>query len=733
MMHATPARVPQTWLTSLDATLGLFALSQAPADPMPTALAWARFLAPLAVAAAVVNTMLLVLSNMSHRVRARTRRRHLVIVGCGPTALTIALDAQEKSLKSVAIDLTEAKDYAQEIREIGIPVVTVVRDGEAKVEATLFRMALRGANIKSASDILVVTGSDDTNARASKVISQVLFSDHDHAMENLNWRGVKRSSGSGRSSPRIFVESTSLELTYWLQDMLPQLGDNPVEWFSSKERGARDLLDQMAKATPSIMPGTNEDGIAPSLLIVGTNPTAAAAAVQFCRNWSSGQQTIGDPGSTPEELPVLTVADDPYDPTKSDLPFMIRALGDWTGGSPGHAKPRCVLKLEKDLRAMKVDRVPDVVVVALESDVHSMGAARMVRQIFKDSPIWVCCEDSIDMSTLARPPFEKNMTVVSLSRLGLTIDRIRSGIGEDLARAIQSADYAYRHKALSGSSIDDPANRVWDDLDEDTKEKNRAAVDGWRTALAKLHFVVAKVTPPGHSSPLDWLEQDFVAEYLHEAWKLVMDERGLWTTGTRAGFRGEESGASDPNRTTWALLPEEQRHWSKEQAGELCERLACFDYFIESSDWRRTYIESVGRSYFDLVGPGSNTNPLVSWDDADEVSREANKASARASLVYLARLRMHILPQRESRNLGEPCRITEAEVARLAPQEHQRWMENLRSEGWTNGAEKSESRRTHPYLVNWSDLAPDIRAKDEVRIRRIPEVLRNAGYEISRL
>jgi hypothetical protein len=735
MMHSSPARVPQTWLTSLDSTLGLFALSQAPADPMPVALAWARFLAPLAVAAAVVNAMFLVLSNMSHRVRARTRRRHLVIVGCGPTALTIALDAQAHSMKSVAIDLTEASDYSQEIQAVGIPVVTVVRDGEAQIEATLFKMALRGANVKSATDILVVTGSDDTNARAARVIAEYVYENRDGLPADVNWRGAETSDRTGRTSPRIFVESTSLELTYWLQDSLPQLGRNPIEWFSPKERGARDLLDKMTKATPAIAPGTSEDQPAPQLLIVGMNATAAATAVQFCRNWSSwssGQRILGHEGSKSQELPVLMIVDDPYKPERSDREFMQRVLGDWIDEDEAGAVARCILDPERNLQTMKFRRTPNAVIVALESDVNSIGTARLVRQLFPEAHIWICCEDPLGISSLALPPFEKRMDVVSLSNDGLTIERIRSGIGEDLARSIQRADYVLRHQQHSESDVFDPADQMWDDLDENTKEKNRAAVDGWRTALAKLRFDIVKVPRVAHPSPLDWLEMDFVAEHLHEAWRLVMDERDLWTSGTRQDSHGAGTPAIDPDRTAWASLPQDRRRWSQEQTQQLDKQLSCFDYAITESDWRCSYIERVGKSFFEIVGPGSVKDSPVSWETAPEDSREANRASARAALVYLARLRIGILPDAEGAESRDLVRITDSEVASLAPLEHARWMEKMRREGWVEGIDNSETLRTHPNLVDWESLSPDVRAKDEARIRRLPEVLRHVGYEVDR-
>ena len=751
-MQVVPARLPQTWFTSLDSTLGLFALSQSPADPMPIALAWARFLAPMAVAAAVINAMFLVLSSMSYRLRARAKREHLVIVGCGSTALSIALDAQASSINCVAIDLTETNNYAQEIREIGIPVISVVRDGEAEVEASLFRLALRGANVKSASEVVVVTGSDDTNARASRVISGFVSGGEDQCVE-VNWRGVRVSGRSERPLPRIFVESTSLELAYWLQDSLPHLGGalneeapaqaqaardlpsgNLIEWFSAKERGARDLLDRISTTGVSsrVAPGTMSDEIPPRLLIVGTSQTAAAVAVQYCRNWASNQQILGDKRRGLDELPVLIIVDDPYVAQPDERKFMDRVLAEWSQSSPVRDWPRCLVDPTTVLAGLDPHHAPDAVVVALESDVRSVGAARMVRQTFPSAPVWICCEDSLGISSYARPPFEKTMEVVSLTNLGLTIKRIRAGVGEDLARAMQGVDYVERHKAKQQPGAADPADRFWGELDEDAKEKNRAAVDGWRTALGKLQLIVVKNRPAGRQHSLTWLEKDLIAEHLHEAWRLVMDENDLWSKGRRVGISGEGFESGDPQSMEWRELPADLKFWSQNQSGLLERFLASFDYFIEESDWRSNYVERVGKSYYELIGPGSIEDTVVAWENTDEDTKEANRTSARASLVYLSRLKICVRSALEFNETSDDLVFDDDEVKYLAPQEHQRWMEQKLKDGWTLGSQKSKALRVHPDLRDWNDLTPDVRDKDLIRIKRIPDVIKRAGYELRR-
>ncbi len=76
--------------------------------------------------------------------------------------------------------------------------------------------------------------------------------------------------------------------------------------------------------------------------------------------------------------------------------------------------------------------------------------------------------------------------------------------------------------------------------------------------------------------------------------------------------------------------------------------------------------------------------------------------------------------------------FTDAEVERLAVMEHERWCAQRRTAGWTWGPRRDRAGRRSPDLVNWEDLSEAARERDRIFVRRLPEVLAAAGFEIVR-
>lgn len=45
---------------------------------------------------------------------------------------------------------------------------------------------------------------------------------------------------------------------------------------------------------------------------------------------------------------------------------------------------------------------------------------------------------------------------------------------------------------------------------------------------------------------------------------------------------------------------------------------------------------------------------------------------------------------------------------------HAGWVADMVADGWQYGPRKDWAQRTHPNMVDWADLAPDERVKDEL-------------------
>ncbi len=706
-------RHPQTWLSSFDAALGLFTLSVIPVDPMPTALVWARFLAPLALAATLVSGALVIYRSVAERTKAGRRKGHLLVIGCGLTGRNVAIEALGQGRHCVAIDLTTGHTFASELQELRIPVLPLLLDGAADMESSVVLRTLNAANARDAVEILVATGDDSMNARMARLVAELVRSGQGFFPDHRDWRG-RRHLGSQNLDPQIFVESSKLDLVYWLQESLPRLGVDVIEWFNVKERGARDVLDKISTCVPAIAPGGSDSQTSPLLVIVGVTETAAAIAVQYCRTWACSI-TLGV-----DIIPRLVIVDDlrPGDAAGRDL--MKRVLRDWGPKSTVAHSSRCEISTVDEIDDALAGEMPTAAIVAVEDDGRSVGAAWLVHHLAPKLHVWVCSIDMRGIASFALTDDNDKVHVTSIADVDLSIGRIRTGLGEDLARAIQGADYVERHKNALREGLDDPADRLWECLDDDQKEKNRAAVEGWRTALDKMGLRVVRRRAGVVPYEPDWIEKDFVAEYLHEAWRDVMNTRNLWPLLSDETSE-EERRRQEANRKSWAELPQENRKWSVYQAGMLSHYLACFDYVIEECKWRIKFVEEVGKRYMELfetgvVGGGTDDD---TWKAASEATRAANWESARAALVYVHRLQLTVVDFDERIAIAV---IPSDAVEPVARTEHERWLQSKLAGGWNVGP-RSEADRTHPDMVPWEELDGDTKEKDRVRIRAIPELL----------
>jgi len=126
------------------------------------------------------------------------------------------------------------------------------------------------------------------------------------------------------------------------------------------------------------------------------------------------------------------------------------------------------------------------------------------------------------------------------------------------------------------------------------------------------------------------------------------------------------------------------------------------------------------------------------WDNLSEPERESNRASALAIVGQLdamgLTLRLAQPGARGSSGSDAPGVIEfNAEmIERLARQEHDRWMEHKRSQGWVFGPAKDGNAKppTHPDLVPWEQLSEFDRDKDRRRIEGLPAILAAVGLVI---
>lgn len=121
---------------------------------------------------------------------------------------------------------------------------------------------------------------------------------------------------------------------------------------------------------------------------------------------------------------------------------------------------------------------------------------------------------------------------------------------------------------------------------------------------------------------------------------------------------------------------------------------------------------------------------MLPWDELAETLRHSNRDQAADIWKKVQAVGCRIAP---ADGIAVAAVLTEAELERLAVLEHERWVGERRSSGWTFGPVKDAERKVTPYLVGWDELSEEIREYDREAVRAIPEVLAEAGLAIHRL
>lgn len=144
--------------------------------------------------------------------------------------------------------------------------------------------------------------------------------------------------------------------------------------------------------------------------------------------------------------------------------------------------------------------------------------------------------------------------------------------------------------------------------------------------------------------------------------------------------------------------------------------------------------ESIHANYLDReVEAGhavGSAAALVGWEDLPEEYRAASRAQAQDILEKLSLIGAGAERSADSFEESD-CAFTRAELDLLARREHERWMADKLSRGWTFGP-RDDAARTHPCLIPYDELPEVERRKDEAVVLEIPNLLRAAGYRIVR-
>ncbi|MGW8225112.1 MAG: NAD-binding protein, partial [Anaerolineales bacterium] len=131
----------------------------------------------------------------------------------------------------------------------------------------------------------------------------------------------------------------------------------------------------------------------------------------------------------------------------------------------------------------------------------------------------------------------------------------------------------------------------------------------------------------------------------------------------------------------------------------------------------------------DHTMPGAGvgkSDALVPWEQLPESLKESNRVQAAniGNTLAVCGYRITRLRDWDAREMEFPPE----EVEEMARKEHERWCKERREDGWTEGPERDEQKKTNPDLVEWEVLEEEKKEKNRRYVRGIPRSLSRAGY-----
>lgn len=132
-------------------------------------------------------------------------------------------------------------------------------------------------------------------------------------------------------------------------------------------------------------------------------------------------------------------------------------------------------------------------------------------------------------------------------------------------------------------------------------------------------------------------------------------------------------------------------------------------------------------------GATRQTNPaLCGWEELQESFKESNRRQADHIGEKLRRIHCDVVLFSDQEAFD--FQFEDKEVDALARMEHERWILERTTDGWTYAeGEKNLEKKTNPYLVSYDRLPDHVKESNRNNVRELPRFLARAGYQIYRI
>jgi hypothetical protein len=122
---------------------------------------------------------------------------------------------------------------------------------------------------------------------------------------------------------------------------------------------------------------------------------------------------------------------------------------------------------------------------------------------------------------------------------------------------------------------------------------------------------------------------------------------------------------------------------------------------------------------------------LVPWADLTEDLKDSNRHQAAELSARLEAIGYEIGPLADAD--ADALTFADDEVELMARLEHERWLDERRSQGWRHApGPKDPTARTHPCIVSWNELGEADKEKNRAAVRALPHLFADVGLEIYR-
>jgi hypothetical protein len=119
------------------------------------------------------------------------------------------------------------------------------------------------------------------------------------------------------------------------------------------------------------------------------------------------------------------------------------------------------------------------------------------------------------------------------------------------------------------------------------------------------------------------------------------------------------------------------------------------------------------------------------WAQLSDAERESSRQQVDGILETLSQLSCELIPLRR---WGAPATtFSRSEVRAIARADHERWLQDRRSAGWTHGGPRDDQTKRNPLLVEWDALPDSARSINIGAAESLPALLARTGFEPVRL